>query len=167
MTDAKTVRELLHYDQETGIFTWKMRQDRRQQWNGRFAGRVAGTAGVKRRYININIGNRLYRAHRLAWLYVNGEWPVGDIDHINCNPADNRISNLRVATRSQNAANTRRHQDSKTEFKGIKRNGRGWLARIKVSGKQLHLGTFDAPERAHRAYMAAARQHFGEFARAA
>jgi hypothetical protein len=99
---AERLRQLLHYDPERGVFTWLSRPAERS-WNTRFAGTRAGTINGLG-YVVIGILGRRYKAHRLAWLYVHGEWPGRELDHINCDKSDNRIANLRPATRSQNIA---------------------------------------------------------------
>lgn len=150
--------ELLEYDTTTGVFTWK-----------RPCGRPSRTlgAGVKEKtygYILIGIDGLMYRAHRLAWLYVHGDFPARHIDHINGVRDDNRISNLREATESQNACN--RAGTSKTGYKGVylhRRSGR-WYAMLQWKKKKYYLGYFDTPEAAAEAYKAAAESTFGEFA---
>ncbi len=105
--------------------------------------------------------------HRIVWAIHYGVFPGEIIDHINCDPSDNRIENLRLATLSQNGANRRRHKNSKSPYKGICFvNGR-WVARIRVDGKRYHLGYFATPEEAHSAYISEAEKRFGPFARAA
>lgn len=159
---AERLREVLHYDPETGVFTWlvSLRSNVRvgdQPWNG----------GA--RYPEIGIDGRVYLAHRLAVLYITGEWPRGDVDHINLEKSDNRWANLRAATRGQNIANRRVRSDSRSGVKGgvWHRGGKKWMARITVNRKHIYLGLFETIEDAHTAYMIAAKKHFDEFARAA
>jgi hypothetical protein len=166
MIDAKTIRELLNYDPQTGIFTWRPRGI--SSFDAREAGTVAG-GGNGNGYSSITLrghGGRYY-AHHLAWLHFHGQWPSGVIDHINMNRADNRIANLRVANETQNRANTGRRRHNTSGFKGVSNCDGRWRAKIGVNRKSIHLGTFNTPEAAHEAYMAAARRHFGEFARSA
>jgi HNH endonuclease/AP2 domain len=120
-------------------------------------------------YRNVRYLGRLYRVHRLAWLHFYGEWPDGWIDHKNCVRSDNRIENLRIATPSQNTMNSRLRSDNRCGIKGIRWHQRlqKWDARIRVNGKSTFLGLFDTAEAAHQAYVDAANQMFGEFARAA
>lgn len=162
LTQAK-LKDVLEYDPLTGEFLW------RQTLGGRFAGTKAGYQRPGS-YLFIRIDGDLHRAHRLAWLYVHGKMPVGDLDHIDGDGGNNAISNLRIATRSQNNANKRREDKrNRSGFKGVSWNaacGR-WQAHIKVNRKSKYLGLFDTPEEAHLAYCAAAKAAFGEFARAA
>jgi hypothetical protein len=163
--NAEQLRAALDYDPETGIFRWRIRADMPKKWNTRYAGTVAGRIPKPREgYVVITVNNRSYRAHRLAWLYVTGEWPIGDLDHVNGKTGNNWFSNLREATRTQNNINQKCH--NRHGLKGIKiaRSGR-WVAYIKAEGKLRHLGTFDDPQSAHEAYWIAAQHYFGEFAR--
>lgn len=154
------LRELLAYDPDTGIFTWKVDVARNVK-----AGSVAGsTVGIG--YRNIRIYRLAYRAHRLAWLFMTGKWPIDMIDHINGVRDDNRFANLREATCEQNRRNSGKHAASGSGFKGVSwKEGRGWRAYIHVQGKQRHLGYFSTPGKAHAAYVAAAKKYHGEFAR--
>ena len=107
----------------------------------------------------------VYRAHRLIWLMYHGQWPPQEIDHINGDRADNRIVNLRLATASQNRANSKVYKTNRCGFKGVARTPYGrWVARIHFE-KTKYLGTFDTPEEAHAAYVRAAQAAHGIFAR--
>lgn len=100
--------------------------------------------------------------HRDIMVAKRGQY----VDHINRNGIDNRRENLRFATPSQNAANSKRHKSNKSGYKGVfthKQSGR-WLAHIRINGKSTHVGIFDCPKEAHEAYMKAAREHYGDFA---
>lgn len=165
---AERVRAALDYDPLTGVLTWRWRADLRPNDNARLAGKVAGCVG-KYGYRLVRFEGRLYRASRLAWLHVHGEWPEGRLDHRNGERAEDWIENLRPATPSQNAANSRAHRDNRSGFKGVSRDKRRerWAANICCAGQRFRLGTFDAPEAAHAAYAEAAHELFGEFARAA
>lgn len=122
-------------------------------------------------YCIISVKNKLFSAHRLAWTYVHGEIPDEmEVDHINGNPSDNRIENLRLATRLQNAANRKMHKNNLSGYKGVyldsrRKNVKQWRASIVVQKKKLSLGIFSSPEDAHEAYKKAAEKYFGEFAR--
>jgi hypothetical protein len=106
MLTAERLRELLHYDPDTGVFTWLRVKGRRVRV-GALSGKANGGG-----YFQIGVDGRIYYAHRLAWLYVHGEWPVASIDHVNCDRCDNRLANLRPATKAQNAANARKRTDT-------------------------------------------------------
>lgn len=132
------LKENLNYDPKAGVFTWK------KTGKGR---RVNGTAGHRRKkgYMQIWIYGKLYYTHRLAWLYVYGEWPKHRIDHINGNTQDNRIQNLRDVPQAVNAKNARKWGHNTSGYTGIdwdKKSGR-WRARIAIGqGEQKHLGYF-------------------------
>lgn len=116
-------------------------------------------------YRTIAVDREVNLAHRLAWLLVYGEWPDGDLDHINGERDDNRIVNLRLATRAQNNMNARRPCSNTSGYKGASFCRGKWDARIGIDGKDVYLGSFDTPEEAHAAYANAASKVFGEFAR--
>ncbi len=157
----KRLLELLEYDPETGIWTWKVRRGRMR------AGSVAGHLRAKDGYIFISIDGANHLAHSLAYIYMTGTLPDFDLDHRDLVRSNNRWGNLRESTRSQNKQNQRVRSDSATGFKGVTPNGRRFGARIQVGENRLYLGSFSTPEEAHAAYLAAAKVHFGEFARAA
>lgn len=140
--------QALHYDPETGVFK------RRSRMTASKIGTVP--KNPRHAYLNIGIGFHVYRAHRLAWLYVHGSWPDGQIDHINGDKLDNRISNLRVATTSQNKQNMRKaRSDSRSGLIGASWHTKSnkWRAAIQIDGKKKHLGYFDTPEEAHQVFM--------------
>jgi hypothetical protein len=156
---ADRLRELFEYDPDSGLFVSIRRN------NNRFpAGRIAGTLD-KAGYVVIHIDGRVYKAHRLAWLYMTGEWPKKQMDHINLVKADNRWVNLREATHAQNMAN--RTSYGKSGFKGVVWNesAKKWQAQLKADGKQEYLGVFATKEEAHAAYCKAAQERFGGFFR--
>jgi hypothetical protein len=157
---AERLREVLAYEPATGVFTWLVRTT-----NSVKVGDVAGCVN-KGGYVHITIDGCCYLAHRLAWLYMSGEWPVDDLDHINGDRADNRICNLRDATESQNIANSRMQVNNKSGFKGVSwhKYARKWCACIGLNGKVKHLGYFDSPEGAFMEYCFAAWRNFGDFA---
>lgn len=159
---AKRLREVLRYDPQTGQFTWLVRLSIRILI-GRNAGRIN-----RHGYRIITIDCVRYHAHRLAWLYMTGEWPAHYIDHANLDKADNRFANLREASRQQNSANTKTPSNNRSGFKGVQWHPqtKKWRARIGFNGKHQSLGLFKSPEEAHAAYAEAAEKLFGEYARA-
>lgn len=157
---AERLRELLHYDPETGVFTWRVnRRGHTRQ------GDIAGSGSP----VVICLDCRKYLGHRLAWLYMMDQWPSALVDHVDLDSANNRWSNLRAATKSQNSANRLAQRNSRSGVKGVYWNPecRKWGATICLNYKRAHLGLFDNIEDASRAYENAARERFGEFARAA
>lgn len=165
-----TVRRILDYDLDTGIFTWRWRDDVPKRWNSRYAGKRAGYAlhlpNCKISYWSIRIFDWPFCAHRLAFLHVLGRWPRGVVDHIDRDGLNNRWSNLREATRAQNAANAGAKKNSKTGVRGVcihKPTGR-YRATINIAGKQKHLGHFDSICDAQAAYESALVEYHGEFA---
>ncbi|MCO7736417.1 HNH endonuclease [Brucella intermedia] len=154
--------EWLSYSPENGLFRWKKDVNSKTKRND-----IAGSVN-DRGYRTICLNYKVRRAHRLAWLYVTGEWPDEDIDHINGDRDDNRIDNLRPATRTLNNANSKTRDSTQAGYKGValnKRTGK-WFARINNQGQHQHLGTFESAVEAHAAYAQAANENFGPFARA-
>ncbi len=159
MIDRDYVMRMLEYSAETGVFTWKSAP----KHHPRMLGKNAGCSATK--YISIRIQGKRVKAHRLAWLVVHGVIPNQDIDHINGNPFDNRIANLRLASNAQNQANRTRNKGKDTT-KGVRRLSSGrYQARIRVSGIAINIGTFDTETLASKAYFVEAKKHYGEFAR--
>ena len=164
MISSTRLRELLSYNADSGVFVWR-RTPRRH--GKAVIGQSAGCAG-KRGYIYIGVEGKKYQAHRLAWLFVYGEWPKGLIDHINGDSRDNRIANLRVCNHSENMANRSAPASNSSGVKGVAwdRARQKWTARIGVNYKTINLGRFDNLSDAARAYEQAASKHFGQFSRA-
>lgn len=163
MITQALLHQTFNYDPETGVFAWKLRPSQAVH-----VGDVAGkrTTGG---YIALKYQGKLIAAHRAAWLYVHGALPPKDTDHINGIKSDNRIANLRPATRSQNCGNQKRRCTNTSGCKGVnfdKTRGK-WKARIMVDYRRHSLGYFDTPEDAAAAYARSAAEKFGEFARAA
>lgn len=163
---ADSVRRLFNYDPSTGVVTWKSAPGAFQL---RYIGRVAGTIN-KKGYRTVTIGSRVYQLHRVIWLYVHGVWPKATIDHANCDPLDNRLCNLREATRSQNQANRRLVRAAKSGFRGVfyyasRESPKKWRAQIQSAGGPKLIGYFVTGEEASAAYRAAVQSQFGEFAR--
>lgn len=162
---AARVRELLHYDPATGIFTHRIARRGLRYRIGEIAGRISEEDGGRR----IGLEGRRYWGNQIAWLYVTGEWPSSDVDHINGMRSDDRFANLRIATRSENLANARRPKHNTSGLKGANWHAKAgkWRATIKKNRIPIHIGYFDSAAEAHSAYLAKAKELFGEFARAA
>lgn len=148
------LRNFLVYDPATGHFTWKQRVAKCIQ-----IGSVAGNTN-KTGYVTIGLCKKIYKAHRLAWLYTYGSWPDGLIDHINGVKSDNRLSNLRVVNETGNSENVRKpNKRNKSGFMGVIWYQNKWRANITVNKKTKWLGDYATPEEAHAAYLGAKRLH--------
>jgi hypothetical protein len=160
MITAERLREVVTYDPDTGVFRWAMRRKKAS---------IGAVAGSQRQdgYSLIRIDYQRYYAHRLAWLYMTGEWPSVEIDHKNGDPSDNRFSNLRAATRSQNAANVKRQRNNTSGVKGVFFCAavRKWQAKICHGKRHIFLGNFASLDAARGAYADAATRLKGEYAR--
>lgn len=160
MLTVERLKEVLRYDLETGVFRWACAIGNRAK-----EGAVAGCLRSDG-YCFIRIDGHPYAAHRLAWLYMHGVWPNLHIDHINRVRSDNRIENLREATRAQNQGNLPRYRNNTSGIKGVslmKRDNK-WRASIRVNGKPKNLGHFNTKEEAAEVYRKAAIARWGEFA---
>ena len=154
------VQDCLHYAPHIGVFTWRMTTTRTK------AGAEAGTVNGANGYIRITLAGAAYKAHRLAWFYMYGEWPDKHVDHINRDRSDNRIVNLRLVDQKQNSQNMSKRKNSACKYKGVTpltRDKTKFVAQIRYDGKQRKLGIFSSQEEAHEAYCAAAREQFGVF----
>lgn len=159
MLTQERLKELLQYDPETGVFTRLIPTQRTR------AGDVVGRSRADG-YVDIKVDGKHYLAHRLAYLYMAGAWPSDEVDHKDLDRANNQWSNLRAATRSQNMAN--RAAWGVSGLKGVQfhpKTGK-YKAQTKINGKDLYIGLFPTAEGAHAAYVRAANDNFGEFARA-
>lgn len=153
------LKTILQYTPSTGEFRWTTRRGSRAA-----SGAIAGTVRKKSGYRIIQINKKLYLAHRLAWLYVYGYFPKEDVDHIDQNPRNNTIENLREATRAQNRCNTPARSDNKLAVKGVYKRGKKYAAQIQSKGKKRYLGTYSTIEAAEEAYKKAAEHFHGKFA---
>lgn len=155
------LRAVLDYDPETGEFVWRTRpremfgtDNAHRTWNTRYAGTRAGVS--THGYRKIAIDDAKHYAHRLAWLWMYGQWPKELIDHINGVRDDNRIANLREAGKALNALNTRGVPVGATGMRGVTRHRSGYMAQINHEGRHFYLGLYKTAEAAGRAYEDAA-----------
>lgn len=118
-----------------------------------------------RGYAFVEINRKMVRAHRVIWALAYGQWPAGEVDHVNRCRSDNRLANLRQASRSENAANVKHIGVGVSGFCGVvwKQKAQKWAAQIKKNGVRVHLGLFIDPKEAHEAYVEASKQMNGEF----
>jgi hypothetical protein len=161
LPSADYLRAILRYDRLTGRLYWRKRADVGASWNACYAGRPAGTAHGGRVLVMIK-GCGALHAHRIIWKMVHDREPE-EIDHKDGDPGNNRLANLRAATRSENVRN-RRVRPGRSGLRGVIRRGGRWAARITVNGREIALGRYDDPVAAYRAYRRAARRLFGAFA---
>lgn len=154
------LRALFDYDAETGVFTRRVDMALHKFKAGSPAG-----LGKHGSHAQIKIRGRSYKTHRLAWLYVYGEWPNGWLDHVNRNPSDNRIANLRVATPSQNKMNCDLRADNSSGHKGVTwvSSRRRWVSHCTVNKVRKQLGYFKDKQAAIDAYETYAKAHHGDF----
>jgi hypothetical protein len=149
---AQRLRELLNYNPATGIWTWRSKVHGTTK-----PGDLAGCAS--RNYWVIGIDRRVYRAHRLAWLYMTGDWPGLHVDHIDGAGQNNRWSNLRDVDRCVNLQNRRAANiDSQSGKLGVRKGSASWIAEIGAFGQRHYIGTYETSEDAHAAYLAAKRE---------
>lgn len=145
---AERLRELVSYNPDTGIFTRRL--DARR-WK---AGGETGSVNKILGYVHITVGGYAGTAHRLAWLYMTGEWPTASIDHKDGNRSNNRFSNLRDVSQELNLQNRQRAQaDNKAGLLGVSMRRGRYRATLKVRGRSIYLGDYETPEEAHAAYL--------------
>jgi len=158
---VEQLRDRYAYDPETGVVTYRHGLRHRPDYAGREVGSIAPNG-----YRVARFGPRLYGIHRLIWLMQTGEWPELGIDHINRNKTDNRWSNLRLATKRQNAANSGPLRTSKSGIRGVcyDERLRKWIARGRVNGKSTYFGCYATADEAAQKYREVARMQYGEFA---
>lgn len=156
MISQQYLKSILRYDPETGKWFWLVNR------GSIIAGLQAGGISAEG-YLVIGIDGKVYKAHRLAWIYMTGECPV-EVDHENRNRSDCRWENIRKASRQQNTQNATVKSNSKSGIKGVRKKYNQWESRIKFNGNAIHLGYFKTAEEAHEAYKKAADFYFGSFA---
>jgi hypothetical protein len=151
MITQAELKELVHYDPVTGVFTLA----KHRHGTTRKVGDVLGSL-TRAGYLEAGIKQRRYYLHRLAYLYMTGEFPQGNIDHKNRNKSDNSWDNLRCVTQQENMENDvlpRKH--GSLGYRGVHRYGNKFRAKITHKGKQIHLGEFATVEEASQAYLRA------------
>lgn len=151
--------ELLRYCHATGVFTW-----RNKRAPGIHAGDRAGTLRSDG-YIAIRVKGKKFQAHRLVWLYMHGQFPAAQIDHINGVKWDNRLVNLRLATNTENCRNRGARADSNSGIRGVsfERASGKWRATASDGRRYVSIGRFETIEAACAAYDAFTAVHHGEF----
>ena len=153
-------KELLHelFEYKDGSLYWKA--SKRHSWNGKKAGTLCNG------YIQIRINKKHNYAHRLIYMMHHGEIPVY-IDHIDRNPLNNKIENLRKATESENSVNSKTKCTNTSGYKGVsfRSDTKKWQAALTKNYKKISLGCYETPEKAYEAYLAGSKKYFGEFAR--
>ncbi len=164
LPDVQELRERFHYGPTSGKLFWRERPlcsfakaAKGKIWNARFAGKEAGSKLTD--YVLVRMHETSWKAHRIAWAIHTGAWPKGQIDHINGDGHDNRISNLREVSNRENHKNMPLRADNSSGHNGILQwpNGR-WRAEIRINGKNKHLGMFEHLEDAIEARRVAEKQ---------
>ena len=152
MLTQDRLKQVFDYNPETGLFTRILAISRKSK-----VGDIVTTVN-RQGYIVLRLDGELHYCHRLAWLFVHGFYPTSHIDHINGNPSDNRLCNLRDVSQKANMQNLHKpHKDSKSGFIGVHKDKKRWAARIFVNGKSVSLGSYSTPKDASTAYLAAKR----------
>lgn len=160
---VERLKQVLAYNPADGAFTWISKTSKNAtDLVGKTAGAVDSTG-----YIRIWIDGKRYVAHRLAWLYMTGDWPSNLVDHRDTIKTNNVWSNLREATNSENKANGKSYKKTSGLPKGVRRNGNKFSGQAVHNYKNHYCGSFDTPEEAHAAYVRVAAKLHGEFSRAA
>jgi len=142
MITQKRLKEVLHYNQDTGLFIWIVAKSDKTH--------IGDVAGSKHNagYIRIRIDKKLYLSHRLAFLYMTGKFPKYEVDHINHIRTDNRWGNLRAVTRQENCFNASMPRDNTSGVMGVSwaKKNKKWLANIRIDGKTKYIGLFEKIE---------------------
>jgi len=158
MITQAQLKELLDYDPETGVFRWKVAKGTKRKLS------IAGTPTTSG-HIHIAIDRKKYFAHRLVFLYMYGSLPTDCTDHINGIGSDNRLANLRLATRAENSRNCRKPKNNKSGVKGVywNKKDRKWRAAFKINNREFHIGSFDSLIDAENAIKISRDEAHGEF----
>lgn len=161
----KRLNYLLEILPESGNVLWKNPPGLRGSF---LVGKPAGCFRHKLKYVHICLDRKIYKRHRLIWFFVHKRWPINDIDHINGNKQDDRLCNLREATRSQNMFNSKLKRNNSSGRKGIVWDKRRlkWRVRMVVKQNEIYVGRFDSFNEALAARVIAEQKHHGEYARA-
>lgn len=161
--ELSRLKELVKYIPETGEF---IRLSIGTSGNQRYLGKPSGSF-TRKGYRHLSLDGKSYRACRVAWFYMMGEWPQGQVDHRNSKKWDDRWVNLRLATPEQNQRNTGAKATNTSGYKGVSylKRRKPWRAHIRNEGKQVYLGSFYHIEEAIEAYREAATRYHGDFAR--
>ncbi len=156
---SEELKRLLTYNHDTGAFNWKSRSDVSKSWNSRYAGKEAGT--LSNGYVKITINKKQHFAHRLAYLFMEGIAPNGEIDHIDGDKKNNRYVNLRVVTSTQNKRNMSIPRTNSSGLMGVRyrEDKKKWVAYISIKNRFVHLGYYASRELAHSARLEAEREH--------
>jgi hypothetical protein len=149
LTAAEIIASV-YYDPETGIFT-------------RRTGKPIAAKLTAKGYLRFEVAETTVRAHRLAWFYCYGRWPLGMLDHINRDPSDNRICNLREANASTNNMNKNPAVLSKHGFRGVEKHNQKYRAGLGFKGRSLKGPSRLTPAEAHADYLRMAQQLYGDF----
>jgi hypothetical protein len=165
MITYEIAKALFNYDSETGLLTWKFSSG--QIVKGAEAGTNIGNCKSKTKYRGIKLFKLTYKVHRIIWLMQTGDWPKGDVDHIDGDGLNNKWENLRDITHSQNLMNAAVRSDSTSGYKGVSYDSRRdkWYAYINIDGKRKMLGRHRTMQEAITARRDAEQDLFGEFAR--
>lgn len=174
------LREAFDYDPQSGILRWGARPrehfgtvGRWKYHNARFSGRVAGAewsgrCNSKYRHVSLKVGERqrYFATHRIIWMWMMGSIPADhEVDHIDLDGLNNKWSNLRLATSSENLCNAPLRRDNTTGFKGVSKYRNRFQAYINANGKRISLGVFPTAQTAYNARVQAAAEHYGQFGR--